>query len=71
MREIYEGMKQNNNRYDIQDPMCLVLALHPHIVTEYVDRPCRVILEGEGRGMVSVKWLEHDLNPMSECFSLD
>ena len=32
----------------------------PDIITEFVERPCNVILEGEGRGMISVKWLEKD-----------
>ncbi|CAK88242.1 unnamed protein product (macronuclear) [Paramecium tetraurelia] len=60
VKEIYEGMKTANNRYDIQDPLCILAATMPDIITEFVERPCNVILEGEGRGMVSVKWLDKD-----------
>lgn len=54
-------MKKANNRYDIQDPLCILIACQPEIITEYVERPCTVILEGEGRGMISVKWLEKNV----------
>ncbi|CAD8056403.1 unnamed protein product [Paramecium sonneborni] len=60
VKEIYEGMKNTNNRYDIQDPLCILVATQPDIITEFVERPCNVILEGEGRGMLTVKWLEKD-----------
>ncbi|CAD8141588.1 unnamed protein product [Paramecium pentaurelia] len=70
IKEIYEGMKNANNRYDIQDPLCILVATMPDIITEYVERPCNVILEGEGRGMISVKWLDKDPQASQVTFIL-
>lgn len=50
--------------------MCLSIAFHPFIVTEYVERPCKVILEGEGRGMISVKWSNSTATPNGMLFNI-